>query len=301
VNLLCEGLPQYGLVLVPPSSEGYDAFLADIQRRLDDPAEGSPPFPERFRPRIVQQDRPTSAILLNGSAKTIAGLHGVWRFETETGRVFRRSMGLLSPHGLLLPFSMRDQSTLKLYGYWNTILPGSKRYVGESGMVGDNTDVRPPGDDEKWRGGMTGSGGGGGEVKREPMRQVTLVLDGVFFLDGELAGPDEGKMFEQTVATAEAHRLVAGVVREGHERRLPATQILAEIENVTGVAPEHPPVPPNFRNAAATQGEFRTAALQTIAHQLGRRRRFPQPGTDDQAVAMILSWNDTVVPEFRRS
>src|SRR5690242_6622236 len=104
VNFLCEDLPRYGLVLVPPSAEDYNALLADIQRRVNEPAEGSPPFPEKFRPHIIPEDRPTSAILLNRSAKTIAGLQAVWRFETEAGRTFRRSRAMLSPHGLLLPF-----------------------------------------------------------------------------------------------------------------------------------------------------------------------------------------------------
>src|SRR5205085_1298680 len=115
--------PRYGLLLVPPSSEDYNALLADIQHRVNGPAEGSPPFPEKFRPRIIPEDRPTSAILLNRSGKTIAGLQAVWRVETETGRTFRHSRGMLSPHGLLLPFGRRDESTLKLYTYWNTVLP----------------------------------------------------------------------------------------------------------------------------------------------------------------------------------
>src|SRR5439155_6048382 len=84
VNLLCEDLPRYGLLLVPPSSEDYNALLADIQHRVNGPAEGSPPFPEKFRPRIIPEDRPTSAILLNRSGKTIAGLQAVRRVEAET-------------------------------------------------------------------------------------------------------------------------------------------------------------------------------------------------------------------------
>ena len=269
VNFLCEDLPRYGLVLVPPSSEDYNALLADIQRRVNEPAEGSPPFPEKFRPRIIPEDRPTSAILLNRSAKTIAGLQAVWRFETEAGRTFRHSRGMLSPHSLLLPFGRWEESTLKLYTYWNTVLPGSKRYLGESGMVGDNTDVRPPADGEKWRGGMSAGGGGGAGSSRDAIRQVTLVLDGVFFLDGEFVGPDGEKMFEQTVADAEAHRIVARIAKDGHDRGMPPTEILADIEKTTGVAPDHPPMPPSFRNAAASEDDFRTAALQTIAYQLG--------------------------------
>jgi hypothetical protein len=65
VNFLCEDLPQHGLVLVPPESGAYEGFLADILSRVNAPVDGSPPYPEKFRPRIVAEDRPISAILLN--------------------------------------------------------------------------------------------------------------------------------------------------------------------------------------------------------------------------------------------
>jgi hypothetical protein len=51
----------------------------------------------------------------------------------------------------------------------------------------DNTDVRLPAEDEKWRGGMVVGGAGGSS---EPIQQVTLVLDAVFFLDGEFVRPE---------------------------------------------------------------------------------------------------------------
>jgi hypothetical protein len=300
VNFVCEDLPRHGLLLVPPSSQDYDALLAEIQSRANAPVEGSPPFPERFRPRIIPEDRPTSAILLNRSTKAIVGLQAVWRYETETGRSFRHSSGMLSTM-VLLPFNRRDESAMKLYAYWNTILPGSKRYLGESGMVGDNTDVRPPAHDEEWRGGMSGGRGGGGTSSREPIRQVTLALDGVFFLDGEFVGPDGEKMFEHTVADAEAHRIVAKVAKDGHSKGLPPAEILAQIEKITGVAPERPPMLRNFPNAAAKDEDFRAAALQTIAYQLGMRRRFPQGSNDEQTIYSIISWNDVILPNFRKA
>ena len=300
MNFVCEDLPRHGLLLVPPSSQDYDALLAEIQRRANAPVEGSPPFPESLRSRIIPEDRPTSAILLNRSTKAIVGLQAVWRFETETGRSFRHSSGMLSTV-VLLPFNRRDESAMKLYAYWNTIMPGSKRYLGESGMVGNNTDVRPPAHDEQWRGGMSGGRGGGGGSSREPIRQVTLALDGVFFLDGEFVGPDGEKMFEQTVADAEAHRIVAKIAKDGHYQGLPPAEILAQIERVTGAGPDHPPMPLNSRSSAATDEDFRAAALQTIAYQLGMRRRLPQTATDEQAVFTIISWNDLVLPNFRKA
>ena len=192
MNFLCEDLAKHGVLLVPQTSKDYDPLLSDIINRLAAPVDGSPPFPEILRPRISQEDRPTSAILLNQSTKGIAALHVVWRFETETGHSYRHSIGMLSPQGLLLRFGILDEAQLKLYGYWHTILPGSKRYLGESGLVGDNTDVRPPAQEEKWRGGIMGGGSRGfhGENPRDPIKQVTLVLDGLFFLGRRVRWPE---------------------------------------------------------------------------------------------------------------
>jgi hypothetical protein len=301
VNFLYEDLARHGVVLVPPSAQDYDRHLADIQRRANAPVEGSPPLPERLRPRVIPEERPTSAILLNRSPKSIVGLHVVWRFETETGRTFRHSRGMLSPKGWLLSFYHQNESITKLNAYWQTIFPGSKRYLGESGLVGDNTDVRPPGDDEKWRGGMIAGGGGGTGNNRDPIRQVTLVLDGVFFLDGEFVGPNSEKMFEETVADAEARRIVARIAKDGHYKGLSSDQILAQIEKTIGAAPDGPPMPPNFRNAAATYEDFRAAALQNIAYELGMRRRFQQGSNDEQAVFGMINWYDAVLPNFRKA
>jgi hypothetical protein len=150
VKFFYEDLPRHGVVLVLPSANDYDVLLADIQRRAEAPVEGSPPpLPEKLRPRVNSEERPTSAILLNRSAKSIAGVHVVWRFETENGQSFRYSRGMISPKNVLLPFNRASESNSKLYTYWQTIFPGSKRYIAESGLLGDNTDVRLPVSDEK--------------------------------------------------------------------------------------------------------------------------------------------------------
>jgi hypothetical protein len=301
VNFRCEDLPKHGLELVPPVSPDYAPLLADIERRLADSVDGSPPFPEQFRHRIHPEDRATSAILLNKSSEAIAGLYVVWHFETETGRSYRHSQGMLSPQQLLLPFGRSKDPYSRLYAYWHTILPGSKRYLAESGMMGDNTDVRLPAEDEKWRGGMIAGRNRGGGSSPDPVKQVTLVLDGVFFLDGEFVGPDAGRTFDQTIAHAEAHMTVARIARESHDAGLGAAQILAEIEKVTGPAPEHHPPLLAFRNPGSSQQEFLEAALQTIAFQLSMQRRFPQAPDQDQLVSMIMDWNRTVLPHFRKA
>jgi hypothetical protein len=306
VEFLCEDLPQHGLVLIPPSSGEYDSLLADIERRLDAAQYGGPPIPEKFRPRISEADRPTSAILLNRSPKAIAAMQAVWRFETVTGRSYRHSIGMLFAQSLLVPFG-RSEVARRLSVYWDAILPGSKRYLGKSGMVGDNSDVRPPAPDEEWQGGVIGSGGGGGGGTRghDPVKQTTLVLDGVFFLDGEFVGPDREKLFERTTADAEAHQLAAKIARDGHSKGDTPAQIIADIEKATGPAPDYPRMDLAFRNAGATPEDFRRAALQQVAFQFSMHRKLPQftsaMSTDEQTVDMIMQWSETAVPHFRKA
>src|SRR5580658_3727043 len=108
----------------------------------------------------------------------------VWRYEEAGGRIYTRSYAMPSARRVLLPFGA-SPSSLKLQTYWSTILPGSKRYVGENEMAGDNTDVRLPADDEIWKGGGGGGAGGGNRTSATPIKSVTLNIDGVFFTDGE--------------------------------------------------------------------------------------------------------------------
>jgi hypothetical protein len=49
MEFLCGDLRQYGVDLIPPSAPEYDALLADIRSRVDNPMEGSPPPLERIR------------------------------------------------------------------------------------------------------------------------------------------------------------------------------------------------------------------------------------------------------------
>jgi hypothetical protein len=297
----CEDLPEQGLTLVQPSSPEFGSLLADIQSRLDDKVDGAPPIPEQFRPHINEQDRPTSAVLLNRSTKSVAALQAVWDFQDVKGNSYQHSIGMLSTQ-VLLPFGMREDF-LKRTWYWNTILPGSKRYVSQSGLFGDNTDVRPPAPSEKMSGGGVGGGGGGrrGVSGGLPPQQITLILDGVFFLDGEFAGPNREKLFEQTTANAEAHMLVARIAREGHDKGLDPAQIIANITKVTGPDPQdaRSSIPPSVRNPGATLQDFLEWALKRLARQFSRERRLPQY-SDEQAVYRIMSWTETVLPNFRR-
>ena len=195
---------------------------------------------------------------------------------------------------MLLPFGV-PENVLRMWGYWKTILPGSKRYLGESGMVGDNTDVRLPSPDEKWptgRGMVVGFRGGGGSA-RDPLKSCTLVLD------GEFIGPNLENLFEKIVADADAHMLVATIARQGHNQGLPPTRILAEINKVTGPAPERPSMTVHVQNQATAAEELRQSALQNLAYEFATGRKSPGY-SDEQMVYMIMDWTTTLLPKFRR-
>jgi hypothetical protein len=195
MEFLCEDLRQFGVVLIPPSAPEYDALLADIRWRVDDPVEGSPPLLERIRGRINDADRETSAILVNRSPFGIAAIQQIWSFRESDGRTYTHSTGPGANNpSILLPYGMPEKA-LKLHGYWHVILPGSKRYLSRSGtLLGDNSDVRPPAADEVWPGGGMGFGGASGGHSAGEIESVTLTLDGVFFTDGGFIGPNQAKL-----------------------------------------------------------------------------------------------------------
>src|SRR5689334_24160312 len=81
MEMVCEDLPAYGVILVPPDSPEYDVLLADIERRVASPVPVGPPLPERARPRIDPEDRATSAILVNRARAGIASIYQIWTFQ----------------------------------------------------------------------------------------------------------------------------------------------------------------------------------------------------------------------------
>ena len=310
MEFLCQDLPKYGLVLVPPSSADYQPLLTDIQDRIARTQDSLPPAMVRFMPKVADQERDTSAILLNKSGKTIVGLQLDWLFETDGGRQYRHASIAVTPRTLLLPFEW-DEATRKRAVYRQAILAGSKRYLGESGMVGDNSDVRPPDQDEV----ASATGGGGGTARGagrsrepDPPRRITLVLDGVFFDSGEFAGPNREKLFEETAAAADAYMAVARVAREGHNRGRSAAEIFSDIEKVTGPTPDRSELVmlnPAFQNPDATPEQFRVAALKQLALRFSRLRAMPQQvrqqgNNDDRIIYTTMAWTDLIVPNLRK-
>jgi len=284
----CGDLPQYGVVLAPPSSPEFAALLADIQKRLASPLPGSPPPLADF-----EDPAAPTMIVCNRSQMAIAAMSWIWKFEPEIGRPAGSSVSPAGGTSLLEPFGL-DERMRKLYGYWHVILPGSKRGIRGNSMFGDNTDVRPPQPDELWRGGI---GGGGSRTRRAlgPLKSVTLILDGLFFVDGGFAGPDTLRTYDRVTADADAHIEVARLAREGHEQGLSPAEILARIEAVTGPDRGPAPLPPT---SAGQAGDFLAYSLRSIASQIGTMRQ--RGGDDARVIRLLMSWADTPLPNFRK-
>jgi hypothetical protein len=75
------------------------------------------------------------------------------------------------------------------------------------------------------------------------LESSTLVLDGVFFADGEFVGPGTYALWESVTKKAKSLMDVAMVARAGRDRGTATAEILHEIERFTGPPTERPPAP----------------------------------------------------------
>jgi hypothetical protein len=301
-NFVCEDLAGQGLVLIPPSSPEYGPMLADIRRRMDNPAEGGPPkalVAWMGGPEFSEEERAASAILINRANKPVAGLQVIWRFDNAQGPAFHHSSTLLECRQVLLPFAATPPKLQGIAVYWNTILPGSKRYLSDGKMTGDNTDVRPPAEDEKFVGGGIVGGGSSSTSRNILITRATLTIDGAFFSDGEFIGPNHQQFWERIVCQAEAHMAVGKIAREGLDKGESAQAILKTISAITGPAPAHMPIPPMIRDTPVSIDVYRQWALSSLAFWLFGRR---PPRTDpEQMVRNFAAFTEAKVPNYRRS
>lgn len=273
----CQDLRDAGVILVAPDSSRYRPLLADIRG-------------------LPEEEDPLGAILLNQSAKPIAAWSLIYRYEELSGHGYSSNfiIGVGALPSVLLPFGMSEEMRLvQLYG--NTILPGSKRYISDGEMFGDNTDVRPPNPEEEWKGGWFGfCGGTRNSTPLDKMRRVTLVLDGLFFSDGVCAGPNELQLFEHIVYDAEVYRQVAHAARELVTQGRSSGAVLTAIEELTG--PSRNPIPPPPGSQSNPESFRERARAFVAAHIAGMRGR----QNDEEVVEALVSWTDTQLPEYRR-
>ncbi len=283
----CRSIPDRGLLLVPHGDAAFDALFEDIRRRLETLNPARPPS----RTPISEIELDYAAILINRAEQAIAGLALEWQFEETSGRKYSHSTASAFGRSLLLPFGL-PQDILPVNRYWNTILPGSKRLLADMQIIGDNTDVRPPRPDEIWRGGGIGSTVGSRSRPLPEMHSVVLVIDGLFFADGEFIGPDHCLLWEDVFYEAEAKLETARRARTLHDRGLGAADILAELEKFLGPDTSPPPMRPK------TAEDFRAQHRHGVAGWL----RFIRPQRSDESIVYnLLSWLDTERPQLRKS
>jgi hypothetical protein len=222
-------LARYGVVLIPPSTETYFELLADIERRLQIRAKGSPPVENDGISRTSEHDTGGSAILLNRAQVAIASVAYIWSCRNRNGRIIPHQFSPGTSVSVLLPFGLNDR-VRKFDAFWNTIFPGSKRLMTADGhWYGDNTDVRGAAEDELWQGGFVSTSGGSRNDLDEPAK---LTLDGVFFVDGGFAGPNRLGAWEHTVFAAEAHLVCAALAREAREKGTPPDVFFVQVQRL---------------------------------------------------------------------
>jgi hypothetical protein len=297
VALVCEDLARYGVVLIPPSSETYFELLADIERRLQARTKGSPPIGNDALSRVAEHDTARSAILLNRAPVAIASMAYIWSFRGQNGRITTGSVS--SGSRVLLPFAFLNDRMKKFDAYWNTIFAGSKRLLtADGGKYGDNTDVRAPAADELSSSGFMGMGSGRSRDTGEPEK---LTLDGIFFVDGGFAGPNQRGSWDQVVYAREAYLTLAAVAREAHETPAAQADFFAHVQRLSGLIGSERrmgsslplprrPIPPFGPNRES----IRNYQQQRIARMALMMRDSRGPGP---AIKAIAAWQSTPGPE----
>jgi len=296
--LVCEDLPRYGVVLIPPSTEKYFELLADIERRLQIRPKGSLPVENDTISRISEHDTGGSAILLNRAQVAIASVAYIWSFRHRNGRIIPHQFTPGTNASVLLPFGLNDQ-VRKFDAFWNTIFPGSKRLMTADGhWYGDNTDVRAPAEDELWHGGFFSMSGGSRNDLDEP---VKLTLDGVFFVDGGFAGPNRLGAWEHTVFAAEAHLVCAVLAREARQKTTSSDAFFVQVQQLTDQTdePRLPPPPPprSLESSPPDLESIRKYEQQIVGWKVIEMRK--RLG-DNAAIASIDAWGDAPGPKLHR-
>lgn len=289
MELRLEDQGRHGVFLLGPVSEHYEQWRAEAEAHQQ-------PVPASFAGlfRVHEEDRPGSAILVNGSGRSIVAWALIWRFEELAGHQYDRTFSGGSHRfpSLLLPFGMDARQRARA-GYWDAILPGSKRYldIAAGRMIGGNGDVRPPAEEEEGAEGgclmMGGSEWRATDWRR--MRRVTLILDGLFFDDGCFAGPNQTGLWDWFRGCAQSCERAARVAERGLEPGAAPEAIYAEL----GLAVEWsaPPTrvfsPESVRRDAAG---FMTNLLRGWWNMLGA----------EETLRRVAAWRQDEPPEYRR-
>lgn len=198
------------------------------------------------------------------------------------------------------PFGLSEDYRRKL-SYSSVILAGSKRWVGGGRVVGSNTDVRQPAAEERSSGMIFGFGRGGDyPMDWSTLRRTTIVLDGVFFVDGTFAGPDQAGLWVRMVRTAQVTAELARIAHEGRARG-DSPQLLYSLlaKAAKGPVETGTPAPPPTRPAStgAVEADLVDEVHRSLGAMIGLMR---QHSGDEATLDRLASWHGTVLPDFRR-
>jgi hypothetical protein len=167
----------------------------------------------------------------------------------------------------------------------------------DGSVFGDNTDVRPPVADELSRGGFLSIGAGSGSDYLDPLK---LTLDGVFFVDGGFAGPNQLGSWEQTVSAAEAYLHCAALAREARSKGTPPDEFFVQVQAFTGQTdPPNlpPPPPPSLQSEPRDPEPIRNHERQMVGRRvLGMRKT----SGDYATMARVEAWAALPVPKLHK-
>ena len=289
-----EDFPKAGLVLVRPSSPDYESLVSQIKARslrtlAQSDAVGLRATGGGFD---LQEDLSKSVVFSNQSEKAVSLLQVLWGFELPDGRETIGSCAWAGAESLLLPFELTSgmKSAMK---YRSAILPGSKRYITNAGVViGDNSDVRPPSTEEIWRGGMV-SGFGGGYTEPRHVARLSICIEGAFFDNGEFVGTNRSRLFEQIVAKANAPAKIAEMA---NQKGRSTSSILDDIQRTARKvkATDWPPLIPEANTPISVYGQM---AFRDLAENV---QNYRTSKGDARTLEIIRSWATIEVPVFRK-
>ena len=193
-NTVYRDLAAFGLPLVTPAQPEFASLVDDIQSR-----------PGPFGSWPID-DLSNAAVLLNETGSAILSISYSWRYTTARGGAHSSHCSNLGSSSIQLDVLSGRSEVVQDIGTF--ILPGSKRFITERGMFGNNLDVlgqdpRPHG------GGYAGAGGGTRNSTSEKIVAGELILDLAILDDGRCVGPDEYGLFESLIEDLESIRSTA--------------------------------------------------------------------------------------------
>jgi hypothetical protein len=129
-------------------------------------------------------------------------------------------------------------------------------------------------------------------------RSVELVLDGVFFSDGEFLGPNQMHLWEDVYYDCEVKLEAARIAAQGKREARSAQEIVAEVNRFTGPPSDLRELPPMASGEPVNAEDFRKWHRGQLARQISSQTQYQG---DDGVVKMLLSWLETPSPKLRRA